>query len=76
VTGWHRIDSAPRDGTYIRGRDAEGNIFLCRWYTRQEIAEFFADDDVEGYDSGWYQHDDSEEEEWPELWQPIEDVPT
>jgi hypothetical protein len=72
MIGWHDMSNAPRDGTYFRGRDDTGRIFLCRWYSREEIAEWNGSDTPEEWDPGFYENDDDDEGVEPSLWQPVE----
>ena len=66
------ITSAPRDGRYIRGWNAIGEEFRCRWYTRDEIAESEGGGDPSAWDPGWYDGDDAYDERVLISWVPIE----
>ncbi|MBC7986284.1 MAG: hypothetical protein H7X93_06385 [Sphingomonadaceae bacterium] len=72
MTDWKNIGTAPRDGSYIQGRDETGKIFACRWYSRDEIAEYNGSDQPEEWDSAWYAEDDAYEELFPNEWRPLE----
>ena len=69
---WNSIDSAPRDGSFIRGIDEEGSIFVCRWYSRDQIAEWSPSDNSKDLDPAWYEGDEYDEELFPVSWQPLE----
>ncbi len=67
---WLSIDSAPRDHSIIRGQDIDGDVFLCRWWTKEQVAEY-EDDDPENWDSGWLDVNDPDVGYDPIYWQPI-----
>ena len=73
VIGWSDdILTAPRDGSIIIGRDEYGIVFTCRWYSREEIAEWNGSDDPNSWDGAWYENDDADDEVCPIAWQSME----
>ena len=72
IDKWFSMDDAPRDGTTIRGRDAAGNVFLCRWYSKEEVAE---DENIDQAhcDPFWVDFDDVDTSHDPIRWQPAKD---
>ena len=71
MNDWQDILSAPRDGSFIQGIDEERTIFRCRWYSREEIAEWNGSDVPQEWDPAWYESDESDEEVFPVAWRPM-----
>ena len=68
---WQSIDTAPRDGTLILGRDDVGTQLHCSWWTRARISEHEGGK-PEDWDSAWIYEDT---DDWgtfePVVWQSI-----
>ncbi len=66
---WHPIDTAPRDHSIIWGKDADGDEFRCRWWTKQQVADYEAST-PDKWDSGWLDVDDPDIGYDPIFWRP------
>jgi hypothetical protein len=52
---WRPIETAPRDGQPFKGRDVDGNLFICRWWTGQELADLADDGEATDWEHGFYE---------------------
>ena len=72
IDKWFSMDDAPRDYTVIRGLGEDGSVFLCRWWTRERVAEYENEDQAH-CDPFWVDVDDVDTAHDPIRWQSVKD---
>ncbi len=71
---WQTIDTAPNDGTPIIGLLDDGQSFIMRWWTKEELADL-EDSRAELYIDCWCEWFDYTSVWEPSHWQPVDTLP-
>jgi hypothetical protein len=65
---WESIDTAPRNGSPVRGRDRDGKVFICRWWSLSQLKDSKYHAIIQNGDHGWYEFigEDGVDGDWVE----------
>lgn len=66
---WQPIETAPKDGTVIIGRNKLA-VFACRYWTAEQIAEV-ENEPAENFRADWYEQEDEAMSVHPLEWIPM-----